>query len=419
MPDTDYLIVGSSHAALEAVTAIRMHDHSGSVTLVTRDRHPPYSPTILPYVVSGRAKPERVPLRDSGWFAAQGATFVREDALVGLDPDAFTARLESGAMWRYGKLLLATGARPVVPDIAGLETVPRHVLRTLDDAVALREAIGAARRAVVLGAGLVGMHAAENLVTAGLDVTIVERGAHPLPLYFGATAAAMIGQAFAARGARLLCGRTVASAQGGGDGAVALALDDGETLATDLLVVAAGVVPETGYLAGTDIGLGAAGGILVDAHMRTTRPGIWAAGDVTEGPAFGGGVAVSGILPSAVDQGRIAGMDMAGDRVPPYDGAIPLNTYAAFGRHAVSVGDALAEGDDLDVHEDGDPETGRYRRLVLRDGRLVGATVIGEAIDGGILRQLILRRTDLTPVKDAFLAAPRDTARVLMSRLWR
>jgi len=419
MPDTDYLIVGSSHAALEAVTAIRMHDQSGAITLVTRDRHPPYSPTILPYVVSGRAMPERVPLRDSGWFAAQGAALVREDALVGIDPDASTARLESGATWRTGKLLLATGARPVVPDIAGLETVPRHVLRTLDDAVALRDAIGAARRAAVLGAGLVGMHAAENLVTAGLDVTIVERGAHPLPLYFGATAAGMIGQAFAARGACLLCGHTVVSVQRGEDGSAHLTLDDGATLSTDLLVVAAGVVPETRYLDGTDIALGPAGGILVDGHMRTSRADIWAAGDVTEGPAFGGGVAVSGILPSAVDQGRIAGMDMAGDEGPPYDGAIPLNTYSAFGRHAVSVGDALAEGEDLEVHEDGDPANGRYRRLALRDGRLVGATVIGEAIDGGIMRQLILRRTDLSPVKQAFLAAPRDTARVLMSRLWR
>lgn len=419
MQATDYLIVGSSHAALEAIAAIRMHDRAGSITLVTRDRHLPYSPTILPYIVSGQAQANRVLLRDDAWFEAQNVNFVREDALIALDPEASTALFDSGCTWRYGKLLLATGARPLVPDIEGLKTVPFHVLRTLDDAIGLRAAIPSGRHAVVLGAGLIGMHAAENLVEAGLDVTIIERGPRVLPAYFGDRASALIADAFANRGLRMRFGQSAVAAARRDDGKVVLTLEHGETVDADILVVAVGVRPETRYLAGTGIDTGESLGILVDARMRTSVEHIWAAGDVVEAPLVAGGVGVNGILPSAVEQGRIAGMDMAGDMVRRYDGGVPLNTYTFFGHQAVSVGDATADGDGLEVHEHGDAEGGRYRRFVLEDGRLVGAAGIDEPLDGGILWHLIQRRVDLSPVKAAFLANPRDTARTLMSRIWR
>jgi hypothetical protein len=174
MEHTKYLVVGSSHAALEAVSAIRMHDAEGSLMLLTRDTHLPYSPTVLPYVVSGRSAVDDIFLRDDGFFAANRIEFKRGAELKTLRTQSNVAELEDGSAVGYEKILLATGAAPAVPSIAGIDTVSYHVLRTLDDATRLNAAIKQSRQAVVLGAGLVGMHAAENLVKAGAHVTIVE-----------------------------------------------------------------------------------------------------------------------------------------------------------------------------------------------------------------------------------------------------
>jgi phenylglyoxylate dehydrogenase epsilon subunit len=293
------------------------------------------------------------------------------------------------------------------------------VLRSLDDALALRAAATNGRRAVVLGAGLVGMHAAENLAQAGLAVTVIEAHDQVLPAYFDAVAAGMIARAFAKAGVTLLMGRRLEAAAAKGDGC-RLTLSDGAAVEADLLVVATGVRPETTYL-------GAAGvdtdrGILVDERMRTSVAGIWAAGDVAQARDFyGPGKRVNGILPCAVEQGRIAGRDMAGDaEVKPFPGGVPINTYRFFGRRAVAVGDPVAEAEaGASVTVRHDPKAGRYLKLVTNDGRLRAIACVDQPIDAGIMWQLILRRVDLTPMMDDFLADPVKTGRLLMSRIWR
>lgn len=415
MPDAKYLIVGSSHAGLEAMDAIRRHDLDGSIAMLTRDDRLPYSPTILPYVVSGRSDPGKVVLRDEGHFLRSKATLVRGAPVKEVLPERKAVVLDDGAVWNYEKLLLATGARPALPPVPGLAETRHHVLRSMADALALRHAIVTARTAVVLGAGLVGMHAAENLLKAGAKVTVVEMRPQVLPGYFDAEAAARIESVFVAKGARMLLGRSVAAAAPQGAGC-RLTLADGEELQADLLVVAAGVVPETNYLAGSGVGVDR--GILVDDVMRTSAAGIWAAGDVAQGPDFyGAAKVVGGILPVAVEQGRIAGMDMAGDPTRKrFPGAVPLNTYAFFGNHALSVGRAAADDEGVEVHR---LVNGSYLRIALKDDRLWGISGINVAFDPGIMWQLILRRIDLGPMKAEFLANPRDVGRVLMSKTWR
>ncbi len=382
MHTTDYLIAGSSHAALEAINAIRMHDGDGSITVVTRDPHRPYSPTVLPYVVSGRSTPERVFLRDDDFFTANKVDYRSGCALAGLDPAAHQARLADGSTIGYRKLLLATGASPIVPPIPGIERVDYHVLRTLDDATRLRAAMAASKNAVVLGAGLVGMHAAKQL-TSG---------------YFDEVAAGMIEQAFLGNGAKIRTGHRVVGLEPSADGAT-LKLDNGDTIPTDLLLVAVGVRPELGYLDGS--GIATERGILVDDTMRTSAEDVWSAGDCAQARGFFTGTPVmNAILPDATLQGRIAGMAMAEDPgLKPYAGGLPLNTYHFFGRHAISVGSAAV------------PEGGRAQV------RFDAAS--GEFFDAGVMAQLILRRTDLGPLRERFFAQPLATGRELMSQLWR
>ena len=411
-----YLLVGSSHAALEALAAIRMHDAEGSVLLATRDPAPPYSPTVLPYVVSGKSDPQRVRLRGAQYFDQQNVALRCGSALASLNTAARVARFADGEQVEYERLLLATGASPAIPPIAGLKQVPFHVLRTLEDAVRLRTALGSARKAVVLGAGLVGMHAAENLVSAGAGTTVIEMQPQVLPGYFDAQAAGLIAQTFEQRGARMLCGQAVISAAPRGQG-FTLKLTGGERVEGELLLVATGVRPAIDYLAGS--GVAAEQGILVDRRMRTNVAHVWAAGDVTQAASFyRDAPVVNGILPNAVEQGRVAGMDMAQDPgAKDYRGAVPINTYHFFGRQALSVGVDAVDGGEASVYFDA--PAGRYRKIVLHDNRLTGIFSIDVPFDAGVMVELVLRRVDLGPVKQAFLDDPRLTARTLMSKLWR
>jgi phenylglyoxylate dehydrogenase epsilon subunit len=420
MQHTHYLIVGASHAALSALHAIRLHDPEQEVTLLTRDDSLPYSPTVLPYVVSGRSDPGRVFLRDESYFAQHKVNFRRGARVQKVNAGESVVELADGSRIAFDKLLLATGAAPMLPPIPGLAGLRFHVLRTLADALALREALPRVRRAVVLGGGLIGMHAAENLAKGEAEVSVVEMQPHVLAGYFDAEAGAMIEKVFAANGVHLFTGARVASFAAQGEGCMAK-LSDGAELEADLLLVATGVAPVTDFLAGS--GIATERGVLVDEHMRTNVANIWAAGDVAQARGFFTGESIiNGILPDAVDQGRIAGMAMAEDPgSKAYSGGVPLNTYSFFGQHAVSVGvhEGTLEQSGVEVKKEVDAARNSYLKIVLKDSRLAGIFGVNAAFDPGIMWELILRAIDLGDEKLAFLRSPQDTARALMSKNWR
>jgi phenylglyoxylate dehydrogenase epsilon subunit len=418
MEQSHYLIVGASHAALAALNAIRLHDSEKDITIITRDDSLPYSPTVLPYVVSGRSDPERVFLRTADYFAKQKVNYRPRAQVESLGKGV--VRLTDGSEIGFEKLLLATGAAPVLPSIPGLLEVHFHVLRTLNDAVALRQALPGVKKALVLGGGLIGMHAAENLATGGAEVTVVEQERHVLPGYFDADAAAIIEKIFAAKGVRILTGARIAGYAPHGAGCYA-ALESGGILKADLLLVATGVAPATDFLDGS--GVETDRGVLVDDTMRTSVENVWAAGDVAQARGFfAASKIINGILPDAVDQGRIAGMAMAGDpQLTEYAGGVPLNTYTFFGQQAASIGVQEGALGDLgvEVHKQLDAERSRYLKIVLEGDRLAGIFAINGAFDPGVMWELILRRVDLGAVKQSFLASPQQTARAIMSRTWR
>ena len=420
MSQTKYLIVGSSHAGLTALEAIRMLDQEGSITLLTQEKYLPYSPTILPYVVSGLVDPGEAFLRDEEGLSCRGIEFMRDAKVVGVEPQARAVKFASGESIQCEKMLLATGARPMLPPISGLEDAPYHVLRTLDDAIGLHRAAQKAKSAIVLGAGLIGMHAAENLAKRGRKVTVVEAMPQVLPGYFDEQAAGLVQRVFSDNGIKILTASAVTQAGGSKSGCV-VSLESGEEISADLLMVATGVKSNIGYLA--ESGIEVDEGVLVDEMMRTNAEGIWAAGDVAQAQSFfGDGKRVNAILPNAVEQGRIAGRDMAGDQaVRPFPGGLPMNTYHFMGHNAFSVGmSQVPEADGgYEVERVSLPESVHYQKLIFKEGQLVGASGINANVDPGIMLQLIGRKVDLEEVKSQFITSPVDTGRILMSRLWR
>jgi phenylglyoxylate dehydrogenase epsilon subunit len=413
-------MVGCSHAALAAMEAIRLTDDAGSITVLTRENTPVYSPTILPHVISGAKQPADIHLRSAADFERLGVERLAGVAATGVDTNRKRVACDSGREIEYDKLLLATGADASVPSFPGIETVSSAVVRSLADALELRERMRTARSAIVIGAGLIAMHTAENLAQAGLAVTVVVRRQVSLFAYFDGAAARMIERIYAEHGVSLSAGSGIASIEPA-HGGCTVVLESGRRIAADLLVLAAGVRPRVGFLQGA--GIRVEQGILVDEFMRTSAPDVWAAGDVAQAPDFFDPQnRVNATLPNASVQGRIAGMDMAGDPArKPYPGSSGLNTFNFFGNHGFSLGLATVTEPtaETEVNTVYLPSSRRYQKLVFRGSRLVGVSAINAELDPGILRELIQRRVDLSTVKEAFTRDPLATGRLLMTRLWR
>ena len=418
--NTRYLIIGSSHAGIAALEAIRLLDENGSITMVTREDSLPYSPTILPYVISGEMAPEVIHLRDQSYFDQLSINFRSGSAVTCINLDEKWVELESGEKINYEKLLLATGADAAIPAFPGIESVPYQVVRTLEDALKIRDSIQTAKSAIVIGAGLIAMHTAENLAQSGLQATLIVRRQVSLFAYFDGAAARMIEHIFSDHGVTLATGSGVSEISAA-NGGCQVTLESGKVISADLLLLAAGVRPRISYLDGSNIEVDR--GILVNEKMQTSVQDVWAAGDVAQAPGFfDTGKTINATLPNASVQGRIAGMDMVKDpALKPYLGSSGLNTFNFFGHHGFSLGLATVteSTDDIEVNTVYLPSSQCYQKLVFKNNRLVGVSAINAQLDPGILRELIQRQVDLAEVKERFTSAPLDTGRLLMTKLWR
>ena len=417
---TKYLIVGSSHAGLAALDAIRMQDEDGTITIVSREETLPYSPTFLPHMITGDKHEDIIPLREPSDFKEMNADFLAGEEVISLDTDGRKAVCASGHKIGYEKLLLATGADAAVPPFKGIDSVPYMVVRTLDDTLKLRAAIQTSKTAIVIGAGLIAMHTAENLAQAGLQVTVIVRRKVSLFAYFDGEAAQLIERIFSEHGVTLATGSGVSQVSQS-DSGVAVELESGKKIEADLLLLATGVRSRMGFLQNSDIETDQ--GILVDSKMRTSVDDIWAAGDVAQAPGFfDSGSTVNATLPNATVQGRIAGMDMVDDTaLKPYLGSSGLNTFNFFGHHGFSLGMATVTESTggTEVNTAYLPSSQRYQKLVFKNNRLVGVSAINADLDPGVLRELIQRQIDLTQVLESFTSDPLNVGRLMMTKLWR
>jgi len=317
---------------------------------------------------------------------------------------AKTVLLDDGQCLSYDRLLLATGSSPARPPIQGLDGPGVFFLRQWDDALAIREAAGQARQAVIIGGGRIGVKCAFALRHLGLEVTVVEMLHWIVPLQFDAVAGDIFNRAVRAQGIKLELG------QGGReivrqDGQVrAVLLEDGRRLEADLVVVAVGVRPNVELA--RQAGIQVRHGVLVDKGLRTSAPQVYAAGDVVETTDVATGESiVSGTWTNAAEMGRIAGVNMAGG-VAEYDGALGvINALELAGIPVISVG--LLEPPAGDGYRVFTWRRGNdYRKLVVRDNMLVGALLVGDIEGAGVYTGLIKRRADLGELAER-LAEPR------------
>jgi len=271
------VVVGASLAGLRAVEALRREGYDGELCLIGGEPHAPYDrPPLSKQVLRGEWTPERVRLRGTDDLAALSIDLRSGVRAVGLDAQRRMLALGDGSELGYDGLVIATGATPrSLPfgrDLAGV-----HVLRSLDNALAIREALCARPRVCVIGAGFIGLEVAASCRALGLDVCAVEPLPLPLAGKLGERMAQMVVDLHVAHGVALHCGVAVTALEG--DGRVErVVLADGRSLDADLVVVGIGVHPETQWLAGSGVHVG--DGVLCDAMCATNVPDVVACGDV-------------------------------------------------------------------------------------------------------------------------------------------
>ena len=272
------VIIGAGQAAASLAARLRALGHRGAITLVGDEPAPPYQrPPLSKGYLLGTMGLDRLILRAPEWWAQNAITLRPGERAVAIERDARRVLTDRGAL-DYDMLALTTGARPrrLDPEVGGALTGV-HVLRDLADADALRPALAAARRLVVIGGGYVGLEAAAVGRGLGLEVTLLEAAPRILGRVAAAETADMIRALHRAHGVAIVEGAGIARITGAEGRADGVLLADGRHLPADLVICGIGVVPETALAAAA--GLGVADGIATDAQGRTSDPAIWAAGD--------------------------------------------------------------------------------------------------------------------------------------------
>ncbi len=387
-----YVIIGASAAGLATAESIRKYDREGDVTVLTEEAYLPYSRPSISYYLKGKVKESDMPLRKSNYYKQKNINVVTDSKVTAVDTDKKFVKVGRKA-YPYDKLCFATGSVPFVPPMENVKGKDNAL--TFLDLKAAKEIKAMANsdtRAVVIGAGLIGLKAAEGLVKICKSVDVVELAPKVLPSILDDTAAKQVKKHLENNGIKIHLGNTVEKAVSKGKQITSVVLKDGKKLPCDLLVVAVGVRPKTDLAEST--GLQVNRGIITDTQtMETSVKDIYAAGDCCVSvDMLDGSKRIIALWPNAVQQGRVAGAQMAGAD-ETVGGTYSVNAIDFFGLRICTCGVINPQGDGYtqQVKKDGDA----YKRLVIKDGMLMGYVLINCSQNAGIYTNLISNRVPL------------------------
>jgi NAD(P)H-nitrite reductase large subunit len=373
------VIIGAGMAAARLADELTQH----AVTLLGDEAHLPYNRILLSAVLEGTHAPDSLTLPMRDHVDVRVATRVVE-----IHRDDKEVELADKSRVAYDVLVLATGSIPTLPPIRGIVQLDGrldervHAFRSLDDCLRLDDAVPAARRAVVVGGGLLGLQVARALGVRGLTTEVVEGGDHLLRGQVDAKAGAILARDLQRFGTAVYTGARATRLTDDG-----LVLDNGFTLDADLVVLTAGGRPSTALA--RRAGLEVRRGVVVDQLLRTSDPAIHAIGDCAQR-----GGQVTGFVPPAWEQATLLARHLNGERVR-YDGARTVARLRATGLDVAVLGDP--ERTDGEVVEVTNPIAGSHRKLVVRDGVIVAGTLVGDLSRIGLITQYYDRGSILAP----------------------
>ncbi len=387
-----YVIIGASAAGLSAAESIRKQDAQSSVTVLTEEAYMPYSRPSISYYLKGRVKAGDMALRKPYFYKEKKIDVVTNSRVTSIDTQKKVVKVGRKS-YPYDKLCLCTGSKPFVPPMENVEG-KANALTFLDLAAAkeVKKVANEKTRAVVIGAGLIGMKAAEGLTKICKSVDVVELSPRVLPSILDAKSAKLVKKHLENNKIKFHLENTVVKAVSKGKQITGVVLKDGKKLPCDLLILAVGVRPQCELA--EKAGLKVERGIVTDVQtMQTSNPDIYAAGDCCVSvDMLDGSKKIIALWPNAVSQGEVAGSQMAGGDLT-LGGTYSVNAIDFFGLRICTCGLINASGEQYSdkVTADGDS----YKRLIFEDGRLVGFVLINSSENAGIYTSLVSNRVSL------------------------
>ncbi|ROO85517.1 assimilatory nitrate reductase (NADH) beta subunit [Actinocorallia herbida] len=372
------VVIGNGMAGIRTVEEILARDGEGfEITVVGDEPHGNYDRLALSRVLSGAAEESDILLNGLPWYAEHGITLLSGVRAKRIDRFAHRVRLDGREPLRYDKLVIATGGVPFIPDIAGMRVADRgfhqgvFTLRTLDDTRNMIRYARGHQRAVVIGGGPLGLEAARGLQNHGLDITVVHGATHLMDQQLGARAGLVLKHRIAGLGIGVELGaRPVAVL--GRRRVMAVRLADGRDLPCDMVVVAAGVRPDSAMARAS--GLVVQRGVVVDDRMRAAgERDIYAVGACAEHRGQ-----VYGALAALWEQAGVLADHITGAASAAYHGSRIVTRVSAAGVDVVAMGVAEPEWPEDEYVVTSSPRLGVHRSVVVRDGRLIGATLVGD-----------------------------------------
>lgn len=333
----NYVIIGSGIAAAGAVEGIRNHDKEGPITVIDGENRGCYTRPLITYYLSQNREAEQMYYRPPAFFRNNQVNVIPGPA-VKIDQTARQVVLATGNSVNYDRLLLATGASPVKPELPGMEHTWVKTMYTWQDAEQLEQYIIRGDPAVIMGSGLIGIKAAEALHKRGMQVTIIEKESQLLPRLLSPPSAVRVVHHLQNQGIDVLVGQEVTAFYEDHR----IELSDGRKIMAQLVIIATGTRPN--HFLVRECGLAVGRGVIVDKQLCTSDPHIYAAGDVIETPdVLTGQSEIMALLPLAHREGYLAGQNMAGKKTT-YQGGIFINALNILGMSIIASGNPRADG---------------------------------------------------------------------------
>jgi len=412
-PSRRLVVVGNGMAGSRLVDELRRRDVAGRwhVTVIGDEPHAAYNRILLSNVLAGTATAASINLAaPRPGVDDDTVDVVKGVAVVDIDRDDRVVVTHDGRRIDYDVLVLATGSRALVPPIDGLRrddgslVQGAAVFRTLDDCDRILELARTATKAVVLGGGLLGLEAARGLVGRGLDIELVHREPILMERQLDGGAASVLARTVNDLGVRVHLAATATRVHGDGK-FEAIELGSGDVLSADLLVVACGVAPETTLA--RQCGLDVDRGVVVDDSMRTSDPNVYAIGECAQHAGQ-----VYGLVAPAWEQATVLADVLGGPAgAARYSGSRLVTRLKAAGVELAAMGEVdvdvagTVDGSDAEVLQFVDPVRGTYKKVVIRDGRITGAILLGDVSTAASVMQLFDRGSLAPPDRLTLLFA--------------
>lgn len=405
-----YAIIGGSAAGLSAIESIREIDKKSKITLISDETFSLYSRCLLSYFLAGTINEGNLYFKKRDFFKIN-----KVDELLGvrvqqIDPKAKALRTKDKKKIEFDKLLIATGSRSKMLGVSGVEKQGVFGLRTIKDAKGIEAMLKKTRTAIILGGGLIGLRAAYALNARGIITKVVVKSPQILSQILDKRAADMMQARVEQKGITVMKGLAAKEILGE-DTVKGIMLDDGSSLDCDLVIIGKGV--EANIELAKDAKINTRWGIIVDDYLQTSAKDAFAAGDVAETKDITSGeAALNAIWPSAVEQGKIAGKNMAGEK-QKYDGSMAMNSIEFFGLPVISMGITRPKTNDYEELSVINEKKAVYKKVVLKDGIIRGFIAMGKIENSGVYNALIKHRINVLGIKDALLNENFDYAKAM------